>query len=55
MGMKMNACAIYEEWVIWRIKYVRDENRLEEEALEQKKKKRRHWMPILTIKTLNQS
>lgn len=42
MGMKMNACAIYEEWVIWRIKYVRVENRLEEEALEQKKKKRRH-------------
>lgn len=42
MGMKMNACAIYEEWVIWRIKYVRVENRLEEEALEQKKRKRRH-------------
>lgn len=37
MGMKMNACAIYEEWVIWRIKYVRVENRLEEEVLEQKK------------------
>lgn len=34
MVMKMNTCAIYEEWVIWRIKYVRDENKLEEEALD---------------------